>query len=93
MRFVDEVLELLLDLRGELTPRIGMPERITGPGNDPAESHDRLHGCGPSLHRFLAADGLQSEAAALADEHADAVAADDPAGLVGKHEGRGDRVE
>ena len=93
VRFVDEMLELLLDLRRELTPGIGMPERIAGASDDAGEGLDRLDRRGPALHRFLAADGLESEASATADEDTHAVAADDPPGLIGEHERRRDRVE
>ena len=54
---------------------------------------DRLHGRCPALHRFLAAHRLQPQLSPAPHQHAHPVAADDPPGLVGQHEGRGDRIE
>jgi len=93
VRLVDVVFEFLLDLRRQLAGGIGMPKRLAGTGHDPSQGLDRLHLVGPSLHALLAADGLQPELPPPPHEHAHPVAADDPAGLVGQHEGRGDGIE
>jgi len=70
-----------------------MPERLARLGHDPHEGLDRLHGGGPPFDRFLAADRLEPQLVPSLHEHADAVAADDPPGLVGEYERGMDRIE
>ena len=93
MRFVDVVFEFFLDLGRKFTAGGGVPECVARPGDRTRQRLDCLHGSCTPLDRLLTTDGLESQTAALLDEHAHSIAADDPPRLVGEHKCRGHWVE
>ena len=93
VRFVDVLLDGLLDLRGHVLRVARVPDRIARGHYCRRQAGQQADGVGTLVENVLPADGLDDALVALANRHADAVALDQPPPLVGDRVGRFDRFE